>query len=825
MRGARSLTAALAAGVAVLGTAPAFGAGAQGDAGRALPDRDVRKGDAIAPTKAQKAEARSLDALVAWNQFGTPSSLVDPGGALASGVGGATAEDAARAWLRDNAALYRLDDGARFELVNDAALAGNAGRAVTLGQRVGGLPAGGGGLLTIGLKRGGSGWEVISAAGSVSGATSLAGKGTLAPEQAVQKAAADAGQRASLARIAPLPKASAKGYGAFRLAGDVQRAKAVAFPTVDGSFVPAFETIVLDTQGTEPAAYRTFVDARDGSILARESLVDNETDAEAAAAAAPQAFSGELPATDGGCGPRHGPYTVAEGAGVRAIDVYANADTPTQDIVLRLYRGTTLVVEADTFLTPERIRYTPTGGVPAGDYFVEVCEFANGTPPVEPRTYSGTITLDTSPPPAPYTARWRTFGGTPLHNTLPTDPWDNPDTDVREDWCWKTSSTAADCDEVVGNLASRAPWDVDVRTSTPTNTTIGNNANAAEAWTNPNGPGPTQFRPTSAARDYTFPFTDAWNNADCNPGTPYGAAFVPGQSFDISAAVTNLFVQHNRMHDWSYFLGFTEENWNAQASNFGITETNRENDAVLGSAQAGALVPPPDGYLAARNNANMATLPDGVPSITNMYLWQPVAGVFYPPCVDGDFDAGVIGHEYGHMIENRMVGKGNRRSGHHAGAMGESTGDLMSIEQLNESGEVPADGANRWATGTYATGNKARGIRNYAGNWPQQGAFPTPGVTPEIDPLNFSDIGYDISGPQVHADGEIWTATNFDVRKALVAKYNGQYPEADQALQEQCSNGLVPADRCPGNRRWIQLVLDSFLLMPTNPSMLRPRRR
>ena len=155
--------------------------------------------------------------------------------------------------------------------------------------------------------------------------------------------------------------------------------------------------------------------------------------------------------------------------------------------------------------------------------------------------------------------------------------------------------------------------------------------------------------------------------------------------------------------------------------------------------------------------------------------------------------------------------------------MGESTGDLMSIEQLNESGEVPADGANRWATGTYATGNKARGIRNYAGNWPQQGAFPTPGVTPEIDPLNFSDIGYDISGPQVHADGEIWTATNFDVRKALVAKYNGQYPEADQALQEQCSNGLVPADRCPGNRRWIQLVLDSFLLMPTNPSMIDAR--
>ena len=183
----------------------------------------------------------------------------------------------------------------------------------------------------------------------------------------------------------------------------------------------------------------------------------------------------------------------------------------------------------------------------------------------------------------------------------------------------------------------------------------------------------------------------------------------------------------------------------------------------------------------------------------------------------------MIGHEYGHMIENRMIGKGANRSGHHAGAMGESVGDLMSIEQLNEHGNVPTDGANRWATGTYATGNKQRGIRNHAGNWPATGAFPSPGVAPEIDPLNFSDIGYDLTGPQVHADGEIWTAANFDVRKALAAKYGAQYPEADQALQEQCAKGLVVVERCPGNRRWIQLVLDSFLLMPTNPSMVDAR--
>ena len=225
----------------------------------------------------------------------------------------------------------------------------------------------------------------------------------------------------------------------------------------------------------------------------------------------------------------------------------------------------------------------------------------------------------------------------------------------------------------------------------------------------------------------------------------------------------------------------------------------------------------------ARDNANMTTRPDGSPSITNMYLWQPVAGAFYAPCVDGDYDAGVIGHEYGHMIENRMIGKGAGRSGHHAGAMGESVGDLMSIEQLNENGHFPTDGANRWATGTYATGEKLRGIRNYAGNFPSQGAFPTPGMYAQVDPLNFSDIGYDVTGPQVHADGEIWTATNFDIRRALAAKYDAQYPEGDQALQERCARGEVPVDRCPGNRRWIQLLFDSYLLDPTAPSMVDAR--
>jgi extracellular elastinolytic metalloproteinase len=219
----------------------------------------------------------------------------------------------------------------------------------------------------------------------------------------------------------------------------------------------------------------------------------------------------------------------------------------------------------------------------------------------------------------------------------------------------------------------------------------------------------------------------------------------------------------------------------------------------------------------------MVPLPEGVRPITNMYLWQPIAGTFYAPCVDGDYDMAVIGHEFTHLIENRMIGKGGTRGGHHAGAMGESFADVTAVEYLNEYGFAGTAGENPFAVGAYVTGNKQRAIRNYNMSYARTGAFPEPGVAPQVDPLNFSDIGYDLTGAQVHADGEIWSATNYDIRQALVTKYNATAPASNAALQRDCADGRRPIDQCPGNRRWMQIVFDAYLLMPTAPSMLQAR--
>jgi hypothetical protein len=177
-----------------------------------------------------------------------------------------------------------------------------------------------------------------------------------------------------------------------------------------------------------------------------------------------------------------------------------------------------------------------------------------------------------------------------------------------------------------------------------------------------------------------------------------------------------------------------------------------------------------------------------------MYLWQPVAGSFYSPCVDGDYDMSVIGHEYTHAISGRMIaGPDAGWNGPQAGAMNESTSDLFAMEYLSEYG-LRSPGRTPYVIGGYVTGDQRAGIRNY---------------DMSRSPLNYSDLGYDLVGTQVHADGEIWTATQFDLRQAFVQRYGS----GNATLQRKCADGAVPVAKCPGNRQWAQLSFDALLLM------------
>lgn len=427
------------------------------------------------------------------------------------------------------------------------------------------------------------------------------------------------------------------------------------------------------------------------------------------------------------------------------------------------------------------------------------------------------------------------------YNPMNAYPWNYPTTDGRSLFCW---TATAGCQVVVsddpatntypGGVASKMPWDVqpDVAgTNLGTTATVGNNVDDARVWSGSHGVygNPALVRETSATRDYQPAFTDAWYTSQCNPANVDAATNPLGN--DIEASTTSLFVGHNIMHDFSYYLGFDEGHWNAQQYNNGVATNDPTpppggptiaaplgNDGLLGNAQSGAAT-------GSRDNANMGTGADGTHPTTNQFLWQPLAGSFYAPCVDGAYDFSVFGHEYGHLIENRMIAKGvGTRQGTHAGSMGEAFGDFDALEAFNELHLPVPVGSTKYTEGAYATGNPYNGIRDFLAGEPMGGQFPAPGQNPHTDPLNYGDFGFDIVGTEVHADGEIWVAVQIGLRELFLtnAKSHG-FPAPTDALDVSCAHGQTAATNCPGDRRWIQDYYDAMVLMPRGPTMIQAR--
>ena len=353
--------------------------------------------------------------------------------------------------------------------------------------------------------------------------------------------------------------------------------------------------------------------------------------------------------------------------------------------------------------------------------------------------------------------------------------------DRPELWC---TVAAEGCARVVQDPATGQHWDVDPATGQPTRTSRGNSAETVRAWGNGT---PEVWAPDSPQREYDYPFTDQWAQSKCDPATLNSP-----QRIDADAATANLFAMHNSLHDWAYHLGFTEATWNLQRVN--TAPGGLGGDPERGNAQQGAATP------TTRNNANQTSPPDGMQPVTNLFLFQPTAGAIYAPCVDSSFDMTFIAHEYAHTISNRMIaGPDTRLNSSQGNAMGESWSDLIATEFLFEHGYTPP-GNSPYVIGGYLSDEPVSGVRNY---------------DMSDSPLNFSNIGYDPS-TNPHPVGEIWSATNFAIRQAMIDRYGA----GDRELQESCAAGRTPVGQCPGNRRWVQLVLDSFLLQATGESSM-----
>lgn len=173
---------------------------------------------------------------------------------------------------------------------------------------------------------------------------------------------------------------------------------------------------------------------------------------------------------------------------------------------------------------------------------------------------------------------------------------------------------------------------------------------------------------------------------------------------------------------------------------------------------------------------------------------------------DGDFDNGVISHEFGHGISIRLAGgRLNSSCLNNDEQMGEGWSDWFALMLQMKPGDV---GSTPKGIGTFATGEETTGygIRNY------------PYTTDmAINPSTFETVNdnqYDSDGDGVldttsqHSVGEVWATMLWDLTWAYVNKYG--YDD-----NKYTGTG--------GNNKLMRLVLDAIKLQPCSPTFVEAR--
>ncbi len=319
---------------------------------------------------------------------------------------------------------------------------------------------------------------------------------------------------------------------------------------------------------------------------------------------------------------------------------------------------------------------------------------------------------------------------------------------------------------------------------------VANPANATASpfgWHDTNGAAGAEFTTTQGNNVHAYTDTDANNVPDAGSSPDGGASLDFLFPLDLTqapstyrpAAVTNLFYANNIIHDVLYGYGFDEAGGNFQQNNYG--NGGLGNDYVLAEAQDGS----------GTNNANFSTPPDGSSGRMQMYLWNTTT-----PGRDGDFDNGIIFHEYGHGVSNRLTG-GPSQAGclGNAEQMGEGWSDLMS---LFFSAKVGDTGPNGRGIGTYALGQPITG----------QGIRPARYST-DLGQNNFTyaNVG-SVAIP--HGVGFVWATMYWEVYWNLVTAHG-----FNTNFYGDWTTG--------GNNLAMQLLVDGMKMQPCGPGFVDGR--
>jgi len=159
---------------------------------------------------------------------------------------------------------------------------------------------------------------------------------------------------------------------------------------------------------------------------------------------------------------------------------------------------------------------------------------------------------------------------------------------------------------------------------------------------------------------------------------------------------------------------------------------------------------------------------------------------------DGDFDNGIIAHEYHHGISTRLTGDGSDCLGN-GEQMGEGWSDWAALVLTVEPGDLSTDKRGIAPYSLYQETN-GQGLRRY-----------TYSTDMSIAPLTFGAVPSSIAP---HGVGEVWANMLWDLYWAMVEKYGW-----DANLNNTNS----------GNFRANQLVVDGMKMQPCAPGFIDGR--
>ncbi|MCC2606679.1 M36 family metallopeptidase [Planctobacterium marinum] len=264
-----------------------------------------------------------------------------------------------------------------------------------------------------------------------------------------------------------------------------------------------------------------------------------------------------------------------------------------------------------------------------------------------------------------------------------------------------------------------------------------------------------------------------------------------GSEFDGCEAAVNGYALEGRIAIIDRgSCAFTQKVLNAQAAGaIGAIVVNNVDDgtpAPMGGTDTSVTIP----------NLGL-NYEEGQALYARMAAGQQVTAEIFSkfPLKDSSFDNGIIAHEWGHYISNRLVGNASGLINFQGRSMGEGWGDFHSLMLIVKAEDGNIEGNEEWqlpfATGTYVE-DFYTGIRRapYSTNM-------------DINPLTFEHItaGAEVpglsptNGDSPHGAGEMWAAVLWDVYASLLNMY--EFDEAQSRMADYLVAGYKATPIAP----------------------------